>query len=155
MEKIYSSYAQVLTEVDEILSHVDPSLMEKVPENLLEQIHSKKDTNYEFTYDKTKSLANQDVFDETKHLVSAIYLNYMCKEENKKELFSVILENDRRYEEELRKRYSADNIFAKKEDASPEIKEEVVENNEETAVTEIKKESIFKRIINKIISFFK
>ena len=83
MEKIYSSYAQVLTEVDEILSHVEPELLEKVPSNLLEQIHTKKDLNYEFTYDREKSLINQDVFDETKHLVSAIYLNYNWSEENK------------------------------------------------------------------------
>lgn len=154
MEKIYSSYAQVLTEVDEILSHVEPELLEKVPNNLLEQIHTKKDSNYEFTYDREKSLVNQDVFDETKHLVSAIYLNYMCSEENKKELFSIVLENDKKYEEDLRKRYSADNIFSKKDDSSKEVKEEVVVETEETSL-EVKKESFIKKLINKIISFFK
>ncbi len=79
-------------------------------------------------------------------------LNYWCEsEEHKKELISRYNDNEQKYQQELREKYNPDNIF-KNNDKKNSIQEEIIEN--EVALVEYK-ESIFKKIINKIKSIFR
>ena len=79
-------------------------------------------------------------------------LNYWCKDENeKKELLKMYSENDKKIEAEMRERYNPDNLFKKKE--KEEQNNEVKQEN--TELIEYKKQNIFKKILNKIMKFFK
>ena len=79
-------------------------------------------------------------------------LNYWCKDENeKKELLKMYSENDKKIEAEMRERYNPDNIFKKKEKV--EQNNEVKQEN--TELIECKEQNIFKKILNKIMKFFK
>lgn len=73
-------------------------------------------------------------------------MNYWCENENEKfELKQIFKNNEDMYENELRKKYNPDNIFKK------HVQEKIIKN--EVALVEYK-ESIFKRLINKIKSLF-
>ena len=79
-------------------------------------------------------------------------LNYWCDDENeKKELLKMYSENDKKIEAEMRERYNPDNLFTKKEKVKPnnEVKQE------NTELIEYKEQNIFKKILNKIMKFFK
>ena len=60
-------------------------------------------------------------------------------------------ENDKKIEAEMRERYNPDNLFKKKE--KEEQNNEVKQEN--TELIEYKKQNIFKKILNKIMKFFK
>ena len=73
-------------------------------------------------------------------------MNYWCENVNEKnELKQMFKNNEDRYQDELRKKYDPDNIFKK------HIQENIIKN--EVSLVEYK-ESIFKRLINKIKSLF-
>ena len=57
-------------------------------------------------------------------------------------------------EEELREKYNPDNLFKKKE-TEQKIEEPQKNTSENTALVEYKEEKFFKKLIKKIISFFK
>ena len=60
-------------------------------------------------------------------------------------------ENDKKIEAEMRERYNPDNLFKKKE--KEEQNNEVKQEN--TELIEYKEQNIFKKILNKIMKFFK
>ena len=60
-------------------------------------------------------------------------------------------ENDKKIEAEMRERYNPDNLFKKKEKV--EQNNEVKEEN--TEIIEYKEQNIFKKILNRIMKFFK
>ena len=62
-------------------------------------------------------------------------------------MISLYAENDRKREEELREKYNPDNIFKKKENKAEEV--------QETALIEYHEENFLKKIIHKIMNFFK
>ena len=153
MEKIYSDYSQVLSEVYQIIEYMEPELKEKIPERLINQIADKRDKNYVFKYDTKKSLLEQDMYDESKHLISAIYINYVCDDDEKREILNICSENDRKYEEELRKKYDVNNIFSTNgENNSEEKIEEYGENI--SKLIEQKEKGFFAKIWDKIKALF-
>ena len=83
-----------------------------------------------------------------------ICLNYWCETEEQKDAFRELLnKNEKQYQEELRKKYNADDIFKKKEFTSK------VETTTETIDTNIlpiqaERENIFKRVFNRIMKIF-
>ena len=76
-----------------------------------------------------------------------MYENYWCPEEEKQDLQKKFYENEQKYQEELRQKYNPDNIFSKKNKNIIEI-----EDNQ-TQLIEYK-ETIFRRILNKIKALF-
>ena len=92
----------------------------------------------------------QPIKNDTKILLSLLYRNYWSSEEKKRELLKedVHLKNER--EKEIREKYNPDNIFKNKQQKI--ISEESVVNN--VSMVEYK-ESIFKRILNKIKCIFR
>lgn len=141
-----NSYVEIL----EILKHIDEIYVDKIPKKLIEFFEENKANNYEFKYDCTVELYKQNLNDNTLALLAMLNLNYWCEsKEHRKELISRYNENERKYQEELREKYNPDNIF-KKHNQEKNIEEDVVK---ELAMVEYK-ESIFKKIINKIKSIF-
>ena len=153
MEKIYSDYSQVLSEVYQIIEYMEPALRERIPERLINQIAEKRDKDYMFKYDTSKSLLDQDMYDESKHLISAIYINYVCDDNEKREILNIWSENDKKYEEELRKKYDVNNLFSSK--TSSESEEKIEEYGENiTKLIEQKEKGFFSKIWDKIKALF-
>lgn len=148
------TYRITLCDIDLILKELDEETKNKIPAKMRSFIHENKSQNYISNIDTKIPLENQKLRKETKAFLAMLYLNYWCVTQEEKEEFKAQLnQNEIDYQKELQEKYSVENLFKKP-------KEEVVENTEinedveETAMVEYK-ESIFRKILNKIFSFFR
>ena len=143
-EKI--AYKQLIT----ILNNMEPEYKEKIPKKLMKLFEENSAEDYEFHLDLTRPLQEQELNSKTLALLAMLNLNYWCEtEEEKQELIKHYTENERKYQEELRKKYNTDNIFQKnnRENKQEEITEEQVSLVEH-------RESVIRKLINKIKSIF-
>lgn len=146
---ITNEFAEASAEIDEILKYLPTEYVEKIPAKLREFFNKAKKEGYVSTIDPYKQLDEQELKPKTKTLLTVIYRNYWCNEEERAELDKILIENDRKYEEELRERYNPDNIFKKSE-----IIEEKVETIQENLPVVVK-ENIFIRVWNFIKNMLK
>ena len=116
------------------------------------------------TYDKPVvpdiPIKNQNLTDEALALIAYLNLNYWCKDaEEKEELKKKYIENEERYNEELRNhQHGADYIFKSNEKLENISENEITHlektNNEENEMIVYKKDNIFRRIWFRIKSKF-
>lgn len=143
-EKI--AYKQLIT----ILNNMEPEYKEKIPKKLMKLFEENSAEDYEFHLDLTRPLQEQELNSKTLALLAMLNLNYWCEtEEEKQELIKHYTENERKYQEELRKKYNTDNIFQKN---NRENKQE--ETTEEQVALVEHRESVIRKLINKIKSIF-
>ncbi len=134
-------------ELLEVLKRVDQNLINKIPKDLIKFFNDNKSQEYTYTYNDEKTLEEQNLNNITLSLLAMLNLNYWCEsEEHKQELLAQYKENEEKYQEELREKYNPDNIFKDKQEKSIPV----AENMQMVSY----KESIFKRIINKIKTIF-
>ena len=112
--------------------------------------------DYVVNFDHSKPISELNIKEKTKEILGTIYINWWCDNNQKEHYKKQIEEQEKREQEQLREKYNPNNIFENKKSAqiSNEIQEEVNSKNEAFAIVN-NKENIFKRIINKVISFFK
>lgn len=139
---ITNEFAEASAEINEILGYLPTEYVEKIPAKLREFFNKVKKVDYVSKIDPYKQLDEQELKPKTKILLTVIYRNYWCNEEERAELDEILIENDNKYEEELRERYNPDNIFKKKE-----IVEEKVETIQENLPAEIK-QNLFTKVWN-------
>ena len=138
---------EIYSEVYQVLNLLGNEYIDKLPKSLFNMLEKKRDINYEPKYTEDIPLNKQNIKNETISIIALLHLNYWCENENEKfELKQIFKNNEDMYENELRKKYNPDNIFKK------HVQEKIIKN--EVALVEYK-ESIFKRLINKIKSLFK
>lgn len=119
---ITKEFAEALAEINEILKYLPEEYVEKIPKKLRDFFKEIESKEYKTNIDPYKTLDEQDLKPKTKTLITVLYRNYWCNEEERAELDKILIENDKKYEEELREKYNPDNIF-KKKDKDEEIKE--------------------------------
>lgn len=147
-----NNLSKAYTEVLLILSYMEQKYIDMIPKKLLELFNEEKDQNYQPDINPNTSLAEQNLQRKTLALLAMLNLNYWCKDENEKqEMLKMYSENDKKIEAEMRERYNPDNLFKKRENVerNDEVKEEC------TDIIEYKEQNIFKKILNRIIKFFK
>ena len=147
---ITNEFAEASAEINEILGYLPTEYVEKIPAKLREFFNKVKKEDYVSKVDPYKQLDEQELKPKTEILLTIIYRNYWCNEEERAELDKILIENDKKYEEELRERYNPDNIFKKKE-----IIEEKIETIQSNLPAEIKKESFVKKLFNYIKGLFR
>ncbi len=143
-------YSEAIVEVLEILQYSDDNIIEKIPQKLIEFWQKNKSTTYRPNLDHSKSINEMDLKKKTKSIISMIYLNYLCDDEEKNNIKLILKDNEEKYQQKLKEKYNPDNIF-KKYNQKQEVAENVVATN--MAMVEYR-EPIFKRIINTIKKFF-
>ena len=86
--------------------------------------------------------------DKTYTIIAYLYLKYICEsEEEKNRLKNIYIHNELVYQKELGEKYNPDDLFKN----SKKSEEEREEKNE---LTDVKEESFFKKIINRIRNLF-
>lgn len=137
---------EIYSEVYQVLNLLGNEYIDKLPKSLFNMLEEKRNINYEPKYTEDLPLNKQNIKKETLSIIALLHLNYWCENVNEKnELNQMFKNNEDRYQDELRKKYDPDNIFKK------HIQENIIKN--EVGLVEYK-ESIFKRLINKIKSLF-
>lgn len=142
---ITNEFAEATTEINIILKYLPIEDVEKIPIKLRKFFQKVESKTYIPLIDKDKPLEEQKLKEKTKDLLTILYRNYWCNDIEKKELDKILIENDVKYEQELRERYNPDKLF----------KNNLEENIKQTSLVEYKKESIIKRIFNRILGFFR
>lgn len=141
---LYKAYA----EVDEILALMESKYIEKIPKKMREMFKNERPLDYRPEIKVDIPLDEQKLQRKTFAILAMLNLNYWCEDENEKQkLLAIYAENDKKKEEELREKYNPDNLFKNKQ-----MQEQKEEN---TALIEICEENFIKRIIRKIMRFFK
>lgn len=137
---------EAFAEVDEILKLMPINLLNKIPNKFKEIVKSEKSKEY-FPAIK-EPIEDCNLKEETIIILSLIYRDFLCDENQRRELKARDAEELKKFEEELREKYNSDNLFKKN-------KEKIEENNQETALVEYKEESFIKRIFGIIKNIFK
>ena len=143
-------YSEAIVELLEILEYSDDNILEKIPKKLIKFWKRNKSKTYKPNLDHDKSISEMNLKDKTKSILSMIYLNYLCNDEESKKIKSIINHNEEIYQTELVKNYNSQ--YLEKEQ---NISNTINKNTKSTSITIIEnKELIFKKIINRIKRFF-
>ena len=137
-KKYYKAYNEVI----EILKYVPKEEKEKIPNEIIKMFEEKMDKNYLFKYDESKSFEEQELLIETKAIFANIFRDYWATPEQKEKILAKQNYDRMKAEEAKREKYNPDNLFIKKENDTK------IGKNENAIV--VYKESIIKRIINKV-----
>ena len=130
---VTKEFAEASAEINEILKYMPDEEIEKIPSKLREFFKEVESKDYVTNINPNMPLDKQQIKEKTKDIIALIYRNYWCSEEERKELDQKLIENNKKFEEELREKYNPDNIFknnvttTKKEES--EVKEEKIEQS--------------------------
>ena len=145
-----NKYAIAYSEVLEILKHIPKEDYNKIPNNEIELFESYADNNYTFNYDTSKTLEEQNVSDITKGIIILLFRDYWATEIQRNKIIAKQNYDRMKLEEKKKEKYNVD-IFKNRNNDKQKLN---IENTtKEVAMVEYK-ESIFKRIINKIKTIF-
>ena len=141
-------YCKSLVELNEIIKHMSLELQNKIPQEIKQEFIKNMDKEYHFTYDKTVSLEEQKIMPETQGLLSAIYSNYLCSEEEKKKW----KEYDNFYKQEQNKQGNIEvkEMFSK--NMQEKNANKVQTETKQLAI--VKEKNIFRKILDKLKSWF-
>ncbi len=147
-------YGIAMAETLHYLKGISQDDINKIPDNFITFLKNNALQNYECKFDYTRPLKELNLKNETRGLIAMICLNYWCETEEQKDAFRELLnKNEKQYQEELRKKYNADDIFKKKEFTSKvETTTETIDTN--MLPIQAERENIFKRVFNRIMKIF-
>ena len=100
-----------LVEVDCILKKLDDEYINKIPQEVWDFITENKDENYVFKYDDNKTLAEQNLSIDTISILTYINMEYLLEEEAKRELLTLLKNDEMIAEQKKRKKYNPDDLF--------------------------------------------
>ena len=134
-------------EVYKILQELNEEEYNKIPPEVIETIEANRNEEYEYELDNELELKDEPMLPETKAILFNLFRDYLATPEQKAKI--IRMQNEARQKNELKKQQMYNNdVFANKP------KENQSSNNNETMQIVKYKENFFKKILNKIKSFF-
>ena len=103
-----------LVEVEYILRKLDDEYINKIPQEVWDYINKNKDKNYVFEYDNDKILSEQNLNIDTISILTYINMEYLLEEESKRELLTLLKNDEMMAEQKKRKKYNPDDLFKNK-----------------------------------------
>ena len=152
-------YANAYTEVLDILKYISKEDYEKIPKSKIKVFEENSNKNYSFTYDKNKTLDEQNVSEIAKAIIAILFRDYWAtkeqryiiikkqqeiKEQKQKELMAKFEQNKNIPEKDLKKVNVAS-------DLDLDIDYELLGTNMQLYK---KEEGFFEKLVNKIKGFF-
>lgn len=141
--------SEVAVEFNCILENSSKTIIEKIPTKFLEFIKNIESKTYEFNYDKSKSLNEQNLKPETRGLIALVYEKYICNDDERrvyiKKCQSVMEEQERL----KREKYNPNDLFNK------EDKNIIEKSKNEVQIKVCKKENFLQKIIKNVKKLFK
>jgi len=144
-----TKYADAYTEVYEILNCLDKDEYNKIPVELIEVFEENRNLDYEYEVNEEQDLTKQPMLVETKAILLNIFRDYLATSEQSQKI-KKWLQADREYLEKQKQERYGNNVFENKSK-----KEYNVDKVDIQLPVEIKKQSIFQKIIKKLKNIFK
>lgn len=130
---------ETFSEVYNILDILGPQYIQKLPITLIKMIEEVKDEKY-YKDLKIEDINLRNFKKESIAIIMAFYLKYWCESiEEKKKIYNIISENERKHQEKLKIQYSKE-LFTNK------INVEKRKEEENTLLAPIEKKGIFYKI---------
>ena len=148
---VNTQISEGITEVLDILEHMDKKYLDKVPEGFMNFLYKNQSLTYKPNLDHSKELDEMELKEETRSLLGVMYYCYWCDKDAQKQYEKQLMENEKKYQEKLKEKYNPDNLF-KCNDMSVEKREKVEVN--ELQMIKVEKPNIFKRLLDVIKMFF-
>ena len=140
---------QAYSEVCAVLENMPNEYISKIPKKIIKLFETERLTNYEPNINKSNPLHKNKLSKKAMVIIAMLNYQYWCPNKKvKDDLYKIYLSNNDKYQREIEKKYSVDNLFKNKNNIT-----QVYNEVENVAMVEYK-ESIFRRIINKIKNIF-
>ena len=110
---VSAEYSEAISEVLDILHNSDDNIVKRIPQKLIEFWEKNKSLTYIPNLDHNKTIDEMNLKDKTRDIITMIYLEYICDTDEKNDMKKILIENEEKYQEELRNKYNPDNIFKK------------------------------------------
>jgi hypothetical protein len=143
-------YENCLVELDEVLNYLSPENLAKIPGEIRNGIKAQKSKSYEWKYDETKTLKEQNLNRNTIVLLSYLNSEYLLNEEQKEYMDKLHRINEKKNEKEKIEKYSVQDLFAQKEKSN--YNDFIYKDN--LSVVEKEKEKWYNKILKCIKIFF-
>lgn len=151
---IEAKYSEAAAQVLDILSYTDKEDVKKIPQSFINFLTEIANKNYKANFNHNGPMSGLNLRKQTRELLGFIYITWWCNENDRDRFKSIIrFDNLNTKKTEKIEKYDINDIFTNRK----ETKSNVVAQNviaDETSMIEYKEENIFKKIINKILSFF-
>lgn len=139
---VTTNYKIAYSEVLEILKHISEEEYNKIPNDMIELFKINANNDNEFVYNPNKTLEEQNVSETARTIIAILFRDYWATETQKEKIIAKQNYDREKIKEE---KYNYNNLFKSKSSLFNE-------NIEEQRLI-IYKESVFKKIFNKILSF--
>ncbi len=136
---------QSATQLNKILSFLTQEDKQKIPADMIRILEKKADTQIDTKINKISDIDEENILPETRKYLAYIFLNYLATEEEKKEYSIILKNNERQYQNYLKKKFNPENIFISKQ---KNIKNESIEEKQNLPV--VSKKNIFQWIWEKL-----
>ncbi len=140
---------EACAEMDFIIANMSQEDINKIPESYIKLFKENKSDSYKVKLNNSKPLNEQEILDDTKTYLSAIYREFLCSESEKKE-YEKQYQNEIRTEKEQIHQMLQHDIFYNKEARKKFEKEKNSKLIKENHLTVYKKENFFKKICKNI-----
>lgn len=147
-------YLKAFVELNEIINHLNTNLKNKIPKKTLEAIKNSGDKNYQFKYDNTQRLSKQKLLPETISLLSIIYSDYLCSEEEKKKWDEYDKFELQKLEEIKQQKYNTNNLFQQQRNVTSNVNIADLNNNKLQVISS-EKQSFWSKIKRFIMKIFR
>ncbi len=151
-----NEYGEAAVEVLDILDNTNKADVEKIPSSFIKFLVDNASEDYRVNFDHSKTIDKLNLKEKTKEILGVIYINWWCNKKDQENYKEQIEEQERKRQEEIREKYDTNKIFENREKKKicNETQEKIEQRNEMLAIVKDGGD-IFKRVIDKIIRFFK
>ena len=150
----HDNYAKACTEVLMLIPYIDKQYSKKISSNFISLMKEISDKEYTPDIDINKKIKEQKLLKETRAILALIYRDYICTKEERETLLLQEKEESEKIEKEKQEKYNIDfeKIAEKRREKSIIEK---VQTESPNALIEVQEEKWYKKIISKILNFFK
>lgn len=145
-------YSEAAVEVLDILNHTNKEDVARIPQSFIKFLTNISSKSYKVKFNHEQLINGLNLKKQTRELLGFIYITWWCDKEEREKYKKLIQESNIK-NEEIKENYNINEIFKNRKQNQ---EQKISENKmiEPTSMIEYKKESVFRKIINKIISFF-
>ena len=104
------NYARAYVEVLACLKLLKKEEYNKIPKTIIRYFEENKDNTYNFKID-ANTLNKTKVSDEANAINLYLYMNYFSTEEINKKIKNQLIENEKKHQKNLSKKYNTENLF--------------------------------------------
>lgn len=145
-------YSEAAVEVLDILNHTNKEDVARIPQSFIKFLTNISSKSYKVKFNHEQPINGLNLKKQTRELLGFIYITWWC-DKKEREKYKKLIQESNIKNEEIKEKYNVNDIFKNKKEKQ-EHKIIQNENVMKTSIAEYKKENIFKRVLNKILSFF-